>query len=146
LESFHTYRDVLLFGGILARQRHEQLVELVEAVARKDSADLGLATDGDSDRWDCTASWGNVLTQIQITGLLLARPRGENKEETLGQRSRPYKTATTHLLDNMSIRVIRRKSYKTAVGFKYIGEKCGETKPLLAQVAKDHTVVYLQVF
>jgi len=33
-----------------ARTQGEQLVELVEAV-KKDQADLGLATDGDSDRF-----------------------------------------------------------------------------------------------
>jgi len=39
----------------------EQLVELVEAV-KKDQADLGLATDGDSDRFGVVDEQGNVHT------------------------------------------------------------------------------------
>ncbi|MBA3921799.1 MAG: phosphoglucomutase/phosphomannomutase family protein, partial [Nostocaceae cyanobacterium] len=60
LESFHTYRDVL-FGGGMPEPKGEQLVELVAAV-QKDNADIGLATDGDSDRFGIVDEKGNFLT------------------------------------------------------------------------------------
>jgi len=55
----------------------EQLVELVEAV-KKDQADLGLATDGDSDRFGVVDEQGNVLTPNTVL-LLLARHLIKNK-------------------------------------------------------------------
>ena len=57
LESFHDWRDVL-FGGGMPEPKGEQLVELVAAV-RSDHADLGLATDGDSDRFGIVDEQGN---------------------------------------------------------------------------------------
>ena len=124
LESFHTYRDVL-FGGGMPEPKGEQLVELVEAV-KKDSADLGLATDGDSDRFGIVDELGNVLTPNTVL-LLLARHLVKNKGLT-GAIVRTV--ATTHLLDNLAAKY-GLKIYETAVGFKYIGEKMRETAVLI---------------
>ena len=121
VESFHTYRDVL-FGGGMPEPKGEQLVELVEAV-KKDAADLGLATDGDSDRFGIVDELGNVLTPNTVL-LLLARHLVKNKGLT-GAIVRTV--ATTHLLDNLAAKY-GLTIYETAVGFKYIGEKMRETE------------------
>jgi len=110
VESFHTYRDVL-FGGGMPEPKGEQLVELVEAV-KKDSADLGLATDGDSDRFGIVDELGNVLKNKGLTGAIVRT------------------VATTHLLDNLAAKY-GLTIYETAVGFKYIGEKMRETAVLI---------------
>lgn len=124
LESFHTWRDVL-FGGGMPEPKGEQLVELVEAV-RRDHADLGLATDGDSDRFGIVDELGNVLTPNTVL-LVLARHLIKNK----GKSGAIVRTvATTHLLDNFAAKH-GLPLYETAVGFKYIGEKMRETTVLI---------------
>lgn len=124
LESFHTYRDVL-FGGGMPEPKGEQLLGLVEAV-KKDQADLGLATDGDSDRFGIIDEQGNVLAPNTVL-LLLARHLIKNKGKT-GAIVRTV--ATTHLLDNLAAKY-GLEIYETPVGFKYIGQKMRETTVLI---------------
>ncbi len=124
LESFHTWRDVL-FGGGMPEPKGEQLVELVASV-KADQADLGLATDGDSDRFGIVDEQGNVLTPNTVL-LVLARHLIKNK----GKNGAIVRTvATTHLLDNFAAKY-GLPIYETAVGFKYIGEKMRETTVLI---------------
>ncbi|MDJ0776102.1 MAG: phosphoglucomutase/phosphomannomutase family protein [Mastigocoleus sp. MO_167.B18] len=124
LESFNTHRDVL-FGGGMPEPKGEQLVGLVEAV-KKDKAALGLATDGDSDRFGVVDELGNVLTPNTVL-LLLARHLMKNKGLT-GAIVRTV--ATTHLLDNFA-KKYGLELFETAVGFKYIGAKMRETTVLI---------------
>ncbi|MDJ0695446.1 phosphoglucomutase/phosphomannomutase family protein [Mastigocoleus sp. MO_188.B34] len=124
LESFNTHRDVL-FGGGMPEPKGEQLVGLVEAV-KKDKAALGLATDGDSDRFGVVDELGNVLTPNTVL-LLLARHLMKNKGLT-GAIVRTV--ATTHLLDNFASKY-GLELFETAVGFKYIGAKMRETTVLI---------------
>ena len=123
-ETFNASRDVL-FGGGMPEPKKEQLVKLVEAV-KQDHADLGLATDGDSDRFGIVDEQGNVLTPNTVL-LLLARHLIKNKGKT-GAIVRTV--ATTHLLDNFAAKY-GLEIYETAVGFKYIGEKMRETEVLI---------------
>ncbi|MBW4648462.1 MAG: phosphoglucomutase/phosphomannomutase family protein [Kastovskya adunca ATA6-11-RM4] len=123
-ESFNTTRDVL-FGGGMPEPKGEQLVGLVEAV-KKDNADLGLATDGDSDRFGIVDEKGNVLTPNTVL-LLLARHLIKNR----GKSGAIVRTvATTHLLDNFAAKY-DLELFETAVGFKYIGEKMRQTDVLI---------------
>ncbi|MEA5578553.1 phosphoglucomutase/phosphomannomutase family protein [Anabaena sp. UHCC 0451] len=124
LESFHAWRDVL-FGGGMPEPKGDQLVDLVAAV-KADKADLGLATDGDSDRFGIVDELGNVLTPNTVL-LVLARHLIKNKGKT-GAIVRTV--ATTHLLDNFAAKN-GLQIYETAVGFKYIGEKMRETAVLI---------------
>ncbi len=123
-ESFHAYRDVL-FGGGMPEPKGDQLTELIAAV-KQDSADLGLATDGDSDRFGIVDEQGTVLTPNTVL-LVLARHLLKNKGKT-GAIVRTV--ATTHLLDNLATKY-GLTIYETAVGFKYIGEKMRETAVLI---------------
>jgi phosphomannomutase len=123
-ESFHTYRDVL-FGGGMPEPKGEQLIGLVEAV-KKDHADIGLATDGDSDRFGIVDEQGNFLTPNAVL-LLLARHLVKNR----GKRGAIVRTvATTHLLDNLAVKY-GLDLYETAVGFKHVGEKMREATVLI---------------
>lgn len=124
IESFHTYRDVL-FGGGMPEPKGEQLTGLVHAV-KTNQADLGLATDGDSDRFGIVDEQGTILTPNTIL-LLLARHLIKNK----GKRGAIVRTvATTRLLDNFAA-IYGLELYETAVGFKYIGEKMREAPVLI---------------
>jgi phosphomannomutase len=123
-ETFHATRDVL-FGGGMPEPKKEQLVGLVEAVKR-DGADVGLATDGDSDRFGIVDEQGNILTPNTVL-LLLARHLIKNKGLT-GAIVRTV--ATTHLLDKFALKY-GLEIYETAVGFKYIGEKMRQMDVLI---------------
>lgn len=123
VETFHAERDVL-FGGGMPEPKTEQLIGLVEAV-KQDKADLGLATDGDSDRFGIVDELGNVLTPNTVL-LLLARHLIKKGKTGAIVRT----VATTHLLDNLALKY-GLQIYETAVGFKYIGELMRQTPVLI---------------
>jgi phosphomannomutase len=123
-ESFHTYRDVL-FGGGMPEPKPDQLAELIAAV-KNDQADLGLATDGDADRFGVIDELGNYLTPNNIL-LVLAKHLLKNK----GKKGAIVRTvATTHLLDNLAAKY-DLELIETAVGFKYVGQQMRETTVLI---------------
>jgi phosphomannomutase len=115
-ETFHMWRDVL-FGGGIPEPKGKQLAGLVKAV-QQNQADLGVATDGDSDRFGIVDERGNILTPNAIL-LLLTRHLVEHRGKT-GAIARTV--ATTHLLDNLALQY-GLELYETPVGFKHIGEK-----------------------
>ena len=115
VETLHDWRDVT-FGGRSPEPAEDHLDELREAVS-KGSLTLGLATDGDGDRFGIIDANGRFITPNQLIAILtdyLAESRGWN----LGvARS----VATSHLID----RVAKQRElpvHETPVGFKYIGE------------------------
>ncbi|NJR52279.1 MAG: phosphoglucomutase/phosphomannomutase family protein [Leptolyngbyaceae cyanobacterium CSU_1_3] len=124
IECFHTDRDVL-FGGGMPEPKGEQLASLIKAV-QQDHADLGLTTDGDSDRFGIVDEQGNLVSPNEVL-LVLARHLVNNK----GQRGAIVRTvATTHLLDQFAAQH-GLALYETPVGFKYVGEKMRETTVLI---------------
>lgn len=123
-ETLHAYRDVL-FGNGIPEPKGQQLAPLIEAVQR-DQADVGLATDGDSDRFGVVDEQGNILAPNSIL-LLLARHLIRNQGKT-GAIVRTV--GTTHLLDNLA-RKYGLEIFETPVGFKYIGQKMRETAVLI---------------
>jgi len=110
----HAWRDVT-FGGQAPEPGEEHVGELREAV--KSGFTLGLATDGDSDRFGVIDSNGEFITPNNLIALLtdyLAESRGWTQGVA---RS----VATSHMVD----RVARERGltlHETPVGFKYIGE------------------------
>lgn len=124
VETIHDWRDVT-FGGQAPEPGEEHLDELRELV-KSENLTLGLATDGDSDRFGVIAGNGEFITPNQLIALLtdyLSESRGWNDGVA---RS----VATTHLVDRVAesrgLRV-----YETPVGFKYIGELINEDKIVL---------------
>ncbi|GAW93144.1 phosphoglucomutase/phosphomannomutase family protein [Calderihabitans maritimus] len=115
VEVIHGYRDPL-FGGHLPDPNGNILAELRERVLET-GADLGLALDGDADRFGVIDRDGSFYRPNQILYLLLVH-LVKNK----GWRGRVARTvATTHMLDRIA------KKYgleveETPVGFKYIGQ------------------------
>jgi phosphomannomutase len=123
-ESFHAYRDVL-FGGGMPEPKGAQLADLAQAVLR-DGADVGLATDGDSDRFGILDEQGALVPPNAIL-LLLAQHLIENK----GRSGAIVRTvATTHLLDTLAAQY-GLPLHETAVGFKWIGEKMRQVPVLI---------------
>jgi phosphoglucomutase len=124
VETIHDWRDVM-FGGRSPEPEASHLEELGEVVAKNRCA-LGLATDGDGDRFGVLDADGTFITPNQLIALLfdyLAESRGWT-----GGVARSV--ATSHLVD----RVAENRGlpvYETPVGFKFIGELINEDKIIL---------------
>ncbi|HVG30917.1 MAG TPA: phosphoglucomutase/phosphomannomutase family protein [Pyrinomonadaceae bacterium] len=124
VETIHDWRDVL-FGGRSPEPDDEHLEELREAMRRRGCV-LGLATDGDGDRFGVVDRDGTFITPNQLIPVLfdyLVESRGWTQGVA---RS----VATSHLVD----RVAKSRDlpvYETPVGFKFIGEMINEDKIVL---------------
>ncbi|HKB67464.1 MAG TPA: phosphoglucomutase/phosphomannomutase family protein [Pyrinomonadaceae bacterium] len=121
VETIHDWRDVL-FGGRAPEPEASHLDELRQVVVSKGCV-LGLATDGDSDRFGVIDSNGSFITPNQLIALLFDYLVESRKWDGGAARS----VATSHLVD----RVAEARGlpvYETPVGFKYIGELINENK------------------
>jgi len=115
VESIHGCRDPL-FGGTLPEPAAKSLGELRDLVARG-GADLGLALDGDADRFGIVDRGGAYVSPNQFLPVLL-----HHLLSTRGMRGPVARTvATTHLLDAMAAQN-GLEVFETPVGFKYIGQ------------------------
>lgn len=115
VKSLHDWRDPL-FGGLLPEPKAECLVELSHAVVAE-KADVGLATDGDADRFAVIAEDGNYFSANMLLSMLtrhLVKNRGKK-----GVICRTV--ATTHLLNKLA-EMYGLEVVETPVGFKYVGE------------------------
>jgi phosphoglucomutase len=120
----HDWRDVT-FGGRSPEPSEEHLRELASRVVET-GADLGLATDGDADRFGLVDADGSFLEPNYFLGLLLhhlVKGRGWT-----GGVARSV--ATSHLVDAVARR-LDIPIYETPVGFKYVGELIAQDKLVL---------------
>ncbi len=111
----HGHRDAL-FGGHAPDPSGENLAEL-SAILKKGRLDLGLAVDGDADRFGVVDSDGTYINPNQVLALVLdylCRTRGWK-----GGAARSI--ATSHLVDAVA-KKHGIEVYETGVGFKYIGD------------------------
>jgi phosphoglucomutase len=111
----HTNRDVY-FGGHHPEPADEQLGEL-KIVMKKNWLKLGLATDGDADRFGILDEGGEFIYPNELISMLfdyLIESRGWP-----GGAARSL--ATTHLIDRVA-KLHKREVLETPVGFKFIGE------------------------
>lgn len=113
------------FGGLNPEPIENNLAHLREAVL-KNSADIGLATDGDADRIGAFDEKGNFINSHQIFGLLLLHNLRHRKLTGSIVRS----VSTSQLID----RICKKEGLQlieTPIGFKYIGEKLIELNALM---------------
>jgi phosphoglucomutase len=111
----HTNRDVY-FGGHHPEPAEEQLAEL-KTVMQKNSLKLGMATDGDADRFGVLDEGGDFVYPNELIALLF-----DYLIESRGWPGGVARTvATTHLVDRVA-RLHNRELLETPVGFKFIGE------------------------
>jgi alpha-D-glucose phosphate-specific phosphoglucomutase len=117
----HDWLDPL-FGGGSPDPSERRLTELAAAV-REGGCHLGLATDGDADRFGVVDADGTYVTANEVLALVLdylIRTRGAK-----GGVARSV--ATSHLADAVAARH-GRTVYETGVGFKYIGRLIADGK------------------
>jgi len=120
----HATRDVY-FGGHHPEPADEQLGEL-KAAMKKNWLRLGLATDGDADRFGVLDEGGEFIYPNELISMLL-----DYLIESRGWPGGVARTvATTHLIDRVA-RLHKREVLETPVGFKYIGEYIKEGRIVL---------------
>lgn len=113
------------FGGMPPDPRPETLGGLARTVVEA-GADLGLALDGDGDRFGVVDATGafvppHRLMPLLIEDLLLRGPRGPVARSV----------CTTHIVDEVA-RAHRTPVVETAVGFKHLGAAMAESGAVIA--------------
>jgi alpha-D-glucose phosphate-specific phosphoglucomutase len=115
LEVIHNNRDPL-FGGGMPEPSQKLLVEMKDRVLAG-KANLGLALDGDADRFGIIDSNGEFITPNMFLPILYYHLLAVRQWRGPVART----VATTHLLDHMA-RHYNLEVEETSVGFKYIGQ------------------------
>ncbi|MGB8262007.1 MAG: phosphoglucomutase/phosphomannomutase family protein [Terracidiphilus sp.] len=115
VECVHDYRDVL-FGGH-APEPDDHLLGEAKAKMKEIGAAIGIATDGDADRFGIVDADGTFIQPNYIIALLL-----DYLVETRGWRNGVAKSVATTNLINAVAKLHNVPLYETPVGFKYIGE------------------------
>jgi phosphoglucomutase len=121
VETVHDYRDVL-FGGH-APEPDDHLLGDAKAKMREIGAALGIATDGDADRFGIVDADGGFIQPNYIIALLF-----DYLVETRGWKNGVAKSVATTNLINALADYHKVPLYETPVGFKYIGELIIEDK------------------
>ena len=113
--TVHDYRDVL-FGGH-APEPDDHLLETLREKMRVTEAHIGIATDGDADRFGIVDADGTFLQPNYVIALLF-----DYLVETRGWKNGVAKSVATTNLINAIAKARGVELHETPVGFKYIGE------------------------
>ncbi|MDE3188933.1 MAG: phosphoglucomutase/phosphomannomutase family protein, partial [Acidobacteriota bacterium] len=113
--TVHDYRDVL-FGGH-APEPDDHLLGDAKAKMKEIGAQIGIATDGDADRFGIVDEDGTFIQPNYIIALLF-----DYLVETRGWKNGVAKSVATTNLVNALAEHHKVPLYETPVGFKYIGE------------------------
>ncbi|MGA1984898.1 MAG: phosphoglucomutase/phosphomannomutase family protein [Candidatus Sulfotelmatobacter sp.] len=113
--TVHDYRDVL-FGGH-APEPDDHLLEDLRVKMRETGAQIGIATDGDADRFGIVDSDGTFLQPNYVIALLF-----DYLVESRGWKNGVAKSVATTNLINALAEKHGVELHETPVGFKYIGE------------------------
>ena len=113
--TVHDYRDVL-FGGH-APEPDDHLLEDLRKKMRETGAQIGIATDGDADRFGIVDADGTFLQPNYVIALLF-----DYLVESRGWKNGVAKSVATTNLINAVAKSRGVELHETPVGFKYIGE------------------------
>ena len=119
--TVHDYRDVL-FGGH-APEPDDHLLDPMREKMRDMKAHIGIATDGDADRFGIVDEDGTFLQPNYVIALLF-----DYLVESRGWKNGVGKSVATTNLVNVLARHHKVELHETPVGFKYIGELIKQDK------------------
>lgn len=119
--TVHDYRDVL-FGGHAPEPDDHLLADLREKM-RETRAHIGIATDGDADRFGIVDEDGTFFQPNYIIALLF-----DYLVESRGWKNGVGKSVATTNMVNALARYHHVELHETPVGFKYVGELIKEDK------------------
>lgn len=117
-KSIHNYRDPL-FGGKMPEPSDSVLTELKQLVI-DEKANLGLALDGDADRFGIMDQDSQFITANQVLSLLYLHLQ---KKGVTGPCTKTV--STTQMLNRIAEKNCQ-SIYETPVGFKFIGQNLME--------------------
>jgi phosphoglucomutase len=121
VSTVHDYRDVL-FGGH-APEPDGHLLNELRSKMKETGAKIGIATDGDADRFGIVDEDGTFISPNYIIGLLF-----DYLVETRGWKNGVAKSVATTNLINALADYHKVELHETPVGFKYIGELIKQDK------------------
>jgi phosphoglucomutase len=121
VSTVHDCRDVL-FGGH-APEPDDHLLAGCREQMRATNAHLGIATDGDADRFGIVDADGTFFTPNYIVALLF-----DYLVESRGWKNGVAKSVATTNLINAVAKHHKVELHETPVGFKYIGELIKQDK------------------
>ena len=124
-ESLHMYHDTN-FGGGMPEPKPKYLKELIEKVKTYKNA-VGLANDGDSDRFGVINENGEYVSPNEIIAILLMHLIKHKKYSGC-----LVKTVGASLLLNKIAEKLNIDIIETAVGFKHVGEAMRKYNPIIA--------------
>ncbi len=113
--TVHDYRDVL-FGGH-APEPDDHLLEDLRKKMKETDAQIGIATDGDADRFGIVDADGTFLQPNYVIAILF-----DYLVESRGWKNGVAKSVATTNLINALAQAHGVELHETPVGFKYIGE------------------------
>ena len=119
--TVHDVRDVL-FGGH-APEPDDHLLEDLRHKMRETGAGIGIATDGDADRFGIVDEDGTFLQPNYVIALLF-----DYLVESRGWKNGVGKSVATTNLINALAEKHKIELHETPVGFKYIGELIKQDK------------------
>ena len=119
--TVHDYRDVL-FGGH-APEPDDHLLRALREKMRETRAHIGIATDGDADRFGTVDQDGTFLQPNYIIALLF-----DYLVESRSWKNGVGKSVATTNLINALAKLHGVELHETPVGFKYIGELIQQDK------------------
>jgi phosphoglucomutase len=119
--SVHDTRDVT-FGGH-APEPDGELLDTARAKMRETKAHVGIATDGDADRFGIVDEDGTYIQPNYVIALLF-----DYLVETRGWKNGVAKSVATTNLINALAEHHKVELHETPVGFKYIGELIKQDK------------------
>lgn len=122
--TVHNTRDVL-FGGH-APEPDDHLLEDLRHKMREIGAGVGMATDGDADRFGIVDDDGTFLQPNYVIALLF-----DYLVESRGWKNGVGKSVATTNLINALAEKHKIEVHETPVGFKYIGELIKQDKILI---------------
>lgn len=114
-----------VFPGINPEPIPPNVDELIDAV-RREKVDIGLATDGDSDRIGVVDENGTFINQLQVYALLFLYLL-----EVRGMRGPAVRTVTSTSMADRLGKLYGVPVHETAVGFKYVAPKMIETDAVI---------------
>ena len=121
VETVHDYRDVL-FGGH-APEPDDHLLEPMREKMRETKAHIGIATDGDADRFGIVDEDGTFLQPNYVIAILF-----DYLVESRGWKNGVGKSVATTNMINALAQHHGVELHETPVGFKYIGELIKQDK------------------
>jgi alpha-D-glucose phosphate-specific phosphoglucomutase len=114
------------FGGFPPEPSEKYMADFINVVKGDPSIKLGLATDGDADRFGIVDKDGSFIEPNYIIALLLDYLVRSRKMSGGVARS----VATSHLIDAVAAKH-GVEVFETPVGFKYIGELISQNKIII---------------